>query len=85
MELDGKPVLQAVVRDTTERKLAEEGLKLFRALIDHSSDGIYVMDPATRRFLDVNESGCRAAISQGGLDLWLEQASDFFAGRQRCI
>jgi hypothetical protein len=25
------------------------------------------------------------AISQGGLDLWLEQASDFFAGRQRCI
>ena len=60
MELDGKRVLQAVVRDTTERKRAEAGLKLFRALVDHSSDGIYLMDLATRRFLDVNESGCRA-------------------------
>jgi hypothetical protein len=27
----------------------------------------------------------RPAISQSGLDLWLEQASDFFAGRQRCV
>ena len=50
----------AIKQDITGRKRAEAGLKLFRALIDHSSDGIYVMDPATRRFVDVNESGCRA-------------------------
>ena len=50
----------AIKQDITERKRVEAGLKLFRALVDHSSDGIYVMDAATRRFLDVNESGCRA-------------------------
>jgi hypothetical protein len=36
-----------------------------------------------RRFS--NSLFIHSAISQGGLDLWLEQASDFFAGRQRCI
>jgi hypothetical protein len=25
------------------------------------------------------------AISQGGLDLWFEQAPDFLAARQRCV
>jgi hypothetical protein len=25
------------------------------------------------------------AISQGGRDFWLEQTSDFLAGRQRCV
>ena len=34
-------------------------LNLFRALIDESEDGIEVIDPATRRFLDVNEAECR--------------------------
>jgi hypothetical protein len=33
----------------------------------------------------VNIKLSMAAISQSGLDLWLEQASDFFAGRQRCV
>jgi len=32
MELDGKPVLQAVVRDVTVRKQAEEELRNSRAL-----------------------------------------------------
>jgi len=49
-----------IKQDVSGRNRAEAKLKLFRALIDHSSDGIYVMDPVTRRFLDVNESGCRA-------------------------
>jgi PAS domain S-box-containing protein len=37
-----------------------EKLKIFRALIENSADAIHVVDPATGRFLDVNESGCRA-------------------------
>jgi PAS domain S-box-containing protein len=41
-----------------ERKRAEESLVLFRRLIDHSSDGIEVVDPQTGRFLDVNERTC---------------------------
>jgi len=62
----------AIVEDITARKRAEEALftemaerarttkelKLFRALIDQSNDAIEVVDPATLRFLDVNEKAC---------------------------
>ena len=47
-----------VVKDTTDRRRAEEGLKLFRKLVDQSSDTIEVLDPDTGRFLEVNERGC---------------------------
>ena len=47
-----------VNQDITESKKAEEGLILFRSLIDQSNDTIEVMDPETGRFLDVNEKGC---------------------------
>ena len=39
--------------------LSRESLKLFRALIDHSNDAIQVIDPATGRFLDINEAACQ--------------------------
>jgi len=51
-------VIQCNIRDITARKRAEEALKLFRALIDQSSDAIEVLDPKTGRFLDVNARGC---------------------------
>jgi PAS domain S-box-containing protein len=41
-----------------ERKRAEEELRLFRALIDQTTDGIEVIDPESGRFLDVNEQSC---------------------------
>jgi PAS domain S-box-containing protein len=44
--------------DITERNRAEEGLKLFRSLIDQSNDAIEVVDPETGRFLDANERAC---------------------------
>jgi two-component system, cell cycle sensor histidine kinase and response regulator CckA len=47
-------------RDITERKQAEERLKLFRLLIERSNDAIEVVDSATGYLLDANESGCRA-------------------------
>jgi PAS domain S-box-containing protein len=43
----------------TETKRAEESLKLFRSLLDRSSDAIEVIDPDTLRFLDCNESACQ--------------------------
>ena len=49
----------AMVSDITERKRAEQSLRLFRALIDESNDAIEVVDPGTLRFLDVNEKACR--------------------------
>ncbi len=48
-----------VLRDITETKKADRALKLFRTLIDHSSDAVVVVDPGTGRFLDVNEKACR--------------------------
>ena len=47
-----------VLRDVTERKQAEDALKLFRTLIDQSNDAIEVIDPETLRYLDVNEKTC---------------------------
>jgi PAS domain S-box-containing protein/putative nucleotidyltransferase with HDIG domain len=48
-----------VIKDITERKESDAGLKLFRALLDQSNDAIEVSDPETYRFIDVNETACR--------------------------
>ncbi|MGB4358869.1 MAG: EAL domain-containing protein, partial [Rhodoferax sp.] len=56
---DGRPQMLAITRDITERKQAEGKLKLFRTLLDNSSDAIEVLDPDTLRFIDINETGCR--------------------------
>jgi PAS domain S-box-containing protein len=45
--------------DITEQRHTEASLRLFRKLIDESSDAIEVVDPDTLRFLDVNERACR--------------------------
>ena len=47
-------------RKAAEQELREalEQLKLFRTMIDHSPDGIEVIDPETLRFVDVNETIC---------------------------
>ena len=50
--------LFGTAQNITERKQAEEALKLFRMLIDRSNDAIEIMDMETGRFLDVNEKGC---------------------------
>ncbi len=52
--------LSSQIGQFIERKRAESGLRLFRALIDQTSDGIEVIDPETGRFLDVNEKSCIA-------------------------
>lgn len=44
-----------VSRDITDVKEAEASLRLFRTLIDHSTDAIEVIDPDTGRLLDGNE------------------------------
>lgn len=44
--------------DITEQKKTVESLKLFRALIDRTNDAVEVIDPATGRFIDMNEREC---------------------------
>ena len=51
--------LIVMAEDITKSKKSEEGLTLFRSLIDRSPDAIEVIDPETGQFLDVNETGCQ--------------------------
>jgi diguanylate cyclase (GGDEF)-like protein/PAS domain S-box-containing protein len=56
---DAPLYIDGVIFDITEHKQDEIELKLFRTLLDNSSDAIEVIDPATMRLLDVNETQCR--------------------------
>jgi PAS domain S-box-containing protein len=47
-----------IIRDITERKQAEERLRLFRNLINKSNDAIFVDDPETGHILDINDKAC---------------------------
>ena len=55
---NGEIVWDGIVTDITESKKKSEGLLLFRALIDQSSDSIFVVDPGTGAILDANERAC---------------------------
>ncbi len=56
--INDQPMIQAVVEDITERKQAEDSLRLFRTLLDKSNDAIEVIDMQTAQFIDVNERAC---------------------------
>jgi PAS domain S-box-containing protein len=58
---DDQPLyIDGVIFDVTERKQTEDRLRLFRTLLDNSSDTIEVVEPPAMRFLDINETACRA-------------------------
>ena len=46
--------------DLTERKKLENTRQLFRTLVDHSSDSIFVIDPTNGLFIDANETACKS-------------------------
>jgi PAS domain S-box-containing protein len=56
----GRPAIQVLMHDITERKRVEASLNLFRSLVDQANDAIEVIDPETGRFLDVNEKACQS-------------------------
>ncbi len=45
--------------EAAERQRAEHELQRFRVAMDASADSIYLTDPATMRFVDVNSEACR--------------------------
>ena len=51
--------IRTTIQDITERKRAEAAVRLFRVLMNQSSDGVEVIDPETGRLLDVNETTCQ--------------------------
>src|SRR4029077_10101190 len=52
-------VIVSVARDISERLASEETLSRFRVAMDNSADMIVLIDRATMRFVDVNETACR--------------------------
>ncbi|MEE9524898.1 MAG: PAS domain S-box protein [Thermodesulfovibrionales bacterium] len=48
----------ALISDITESKKAEKALKLFHNLMNRSNDAIYVIEPSSGMFLEVNEKAC---------------------------
>lgn len=48
-----------IIRDITQRKQIENELKLFRNLVDQSYDALFIIEPESGEYLDVNETACR--------------------------
>jgi len=61
--IDGKTLLFSIIHDITKRRRALEALgesrQLYSAVVKQASDGIYLLDPATRRIMEANRSLCR--------------------------
>jgi PAS domain S-box-containing protein len=58
IEYMGKPALLINVVDITERRRAEEALRLTQFTVDHAPDPVYWMGPDAR-FVYVNEAACQ--------------------------
>lgn len=54
-----RPLTSSLQKEMAERRTREKELLLFRELLDQSSDGIFIVDPATGNFLDVNTRTCK--------------------------
>ncbi len=58
VEIEGRQVAQALVRDISERKQGEQALRdsveRYQALFDHATDPIVVIDPTNHRLIEVN-------------------------------
>lgn len=63
IELNGKPHLQSVVRDITERKLAEKRIKYseakFHSIFDCSPQAMALTEADTGKITEVNDAFCR--------------------------
>ncbi len=55
---EGRRLVFLSFADITERRRAEDSLRLFRRLVDASQDAFEVLDPESGRFLDVNTALC---------------------------
>ena len=59
INLGGKVATMGTLKDITERRKAEEKLRLFRMLFENSTDAVFINDPETGRIIDCNETACK--------------------------
>ena len=68
LQISGEPVYDAggrfqgyrgTAKDISERRRAEEDLRRFRLALDSSADMVLIIDRATMRHVDVNQTACR--------------------------
>jgi diguanylate cyclase (GGDEF)-like protein/PAS domain S-box-containing protein len=57
-DCQGVKVIQCNVRDISERKRSEGALRRFRTAMDSSGDAIVLIDRASMRYIDVNQTLC---------------------------
>jgi PAS domain S-box-containing protein len=59
IELGGQKLLYSIIHDVTERKRAEEGLRLARFCLDNAAMGVFQINERGE-IVDVNEQGCNS-------------------------
>jgi PAS domain S-box-containing protein len=59
LQESGEALILGVIRDITERRLAEEALRLTQFSVEHASDAIFWMDPQGQ-IVYVNDAACRS-------------------------
>jgi len=57
---EGRPSVLAVLHDMTFRRDMERAAERFRVALDSLPDAVFLTDPATLRFIDVNETAIRS-------------------------
>jgi PAS domain S-box-containing protein len=61
MQVEGRWIIISTTRDITERQLAQQQLQRFRMALDHTLDGVTLIDRASMRIVDANAVACRRA------------------------
>jgi PAS domain S-box-containing protein len=81
IELHGKRLYTVILRDVTDRKLAEAALKEselnYRTIFNAATDAIFVIDFKSGRFIDVNDRMCEmyGCTQDQAKTLWIADVS----------
>lgn len=84
MPLASQPLFTAVIRDITERKLAQEQITRFKGALDNTLDMIFMFNPNTLRFIYLNR-GMVSNLGYSGHDLMLMRACDISPSQSEAV
>ena len=60
VQIDGKDCLIGFFRDVTDARKIEAQASLFREVMDQSNESVFLVEPETGRFIDLNSRACSA-------------------------